>query len=176
MRKTPGSPHISKRQFICGVAATSSFVAITPSVFAQNTRPGNKTFDTYWSEFGGYAGIIRDNLKTDDPKILAFVRREGDKFIANGDPKKIEDRIEIFGAELGDLFGHAKSKDVPVGLIKFFETNAPQLLVEFIPYSKEYPALSSLGRRTKANQDLQRATQELERAKELNRRLGGQRP
>jgi hypothetical protein len=41
------------------------------------------TFDEVMAKDGGYAGIIKEFLGTSDREIIAFIKREGDKYIAS---------------------------------------------------------------------------------------------
>ena len=140
-------------------------------------------FDTVMAKEGGYAGIVKEFLGTSDPKIIAFVKREGDQYIASLPADQGNAGLKRLQVYLKAVFQGAKDGTMSQGSIDFIVNKVPQFLIEFIPYERDYPNLASKGKLVlanqnlqKSNQDLQRATQELERAKELNRRLGGQRP
>jgi hypothetical protein len=170
---------ISKRSFLFRIAIGAAVIG-WPHVAAAQQALG---FDEFWKSEGGYTGIIHSQLKTNDPKIISFVKREGEKYILSGDDSKKKYRIEEFGLNLGDILANSRGAMPAQSSVDFFMKNAPQLLIEFVPYEREFPNLASKGKLAlanqnlqRANQDLQRANQDLQRAQDLNRRLTGQKP
>ena len=69
---------------------------------------GGSTFDEVMAKDGGYAGIVKEFLWTSDPQIIAFIKREGDKYIASLPQDQRKKWIEKLDAELSSLLSKAK--------------------------------------------------------------------
>lgn len=117
------------------------------------------TFDEVMAKDGWYAGIVKEFLGTSDPQIIAFIKREGDRYIASLPESEKRKWIRNFRSNLQDILGNANGNMPAQSSIDFFIQNTPQLLIEFARYPDKYPNLASKGKLLIADRRLKDETE-----------------
>jgi hypothetical protein len=163
MAQMRASPAFSKRQLLAGLMSIVALLGAANVSVAQQALD----FDTVMAKEGGYAGIVKEFLGTIDPKIIALVKREGDRYISSLPYDQRRKAIRDFRSSLENLLGNAKGNRPSTFAVDFFAAKAPQLLIEFIPYEREYPNIAELGR---GEQAIRRGDEAQRRGDEAQRR------
>ncbi len=155
---------ISRRSVIVLALGLIAASVMHLPAYAQQARSEKLDFDTVMAKDGGYAGIVKEFLGTSDPKIIAFVKREGDRYIASLPTDQKKRGVEKLDAELSSLLSKANGQRTAGSTVEFFVTNAPQLLIEFIPYERDYANIAELGRYVQTKRQAEEATRRGEEA------------
>lgn len=142
-------------------------------IITGSITPQWSSFDEINVKYGGYEWIVIKYLGTSDPKIIAFIRREGDLYLSKFSWDEKVKQSKGFAGALIWILSKAKWDEMPTNFsVNFISSNLPQILIEFAKYDREYPNLASKWQLLLSEQKLRQSQQELEAARKLNKVLG----